>query len=46
VKDDLPVFVKGKEEAVEGGIPVASEAEAAMAKRRYLLADAKWTELD
>jgi hypothetical protein len=45
-KDDLPVFVQKPGEPPSAGIPVASEEEREKAKRRYLLKDAKWTELD
>jgi hypothetical protein len=45
-KDDLPVFVQKPGEPPGAAIPVASEEEREKAKRRYLLKDAKWTELD
>jgi hypothetical protein len=45
-KGDLPVFVQKPGEPPRAGIPVASEEEREKAKWRYLLKDAKWTELD
>ena len=43
VRDDMPAFVQKPGDLPRSGIPVATEAESAKAKRRYLLADARWT---
>lgn len=45
-RDDLPVFVSVPGEPQRAGIPVATEAEAARARVRYLLADAVWESVD
>lgn len=44
-KGDLPVFVQKPGDPIRSGMPVASEDEAERARWRYLLKDAKWTEL-
>ena len=46
LRDDLPVFVETPGEPARAGVPVESEAELDAARRRYLLANARWEAVD
>lgn len=46
VRADLPVFVRKEGEPEKSGIPVSSPEEAAEARRRTVLTDARWELLE